>query len=273
MIIYPDSFILSAAAAGLPLSYPRIGYQTYTQGAVPGDVTASTDQPTAPKDAPLRPDTGEAWQPTALPATWELVFQSAQQVDYVGIAGHTLFSSGASVKVEYKFGAGAYTIFVADTAPADDTPLMFMQTAVSANRIRITVSGGTIMPKIAVVYVGVALAMMKMVSAGYRPISMARETVLNQSMSRGGQFLGQGFRRNGTMSTAPFRNLTADWVRASFNPFAKAARKYPYFFGWNPLSYPQEVGYVWTDKDIVPVYQGLMDLMDVSWSMRGVGAA
>jgi hypothetical protein len=101
---------------------------------------------------------------------------------------------------------------------------------------------------------------------------MSRETVLGHQMSRGGHFLGSHFRRHGLSSAAQFQQLTAAWVRSMFDPFIKSARQYPYFFAWNPLEFPLEVGYVWTDKDIVPSYSGQLDLMDVSWSMQGTGS-
>lgn len=271
MIIYTAPFILAAAAANQPLYRARIGYQTYTQNAVPADVVASSDSVSFPRDAMLRPDTYEFWTPTALPATWQLEFNATRSFDYVGIAAHNLFTCGCQVKVEYQLGAGAWTTFVTDTAPGDNSPMMFLGSAVSASRVRLTITGGSLMPSIAVFYVGIALAMEKGVSGGYKPINMSRDTVLQNSLSRGGQFLGQDYRRNGVSGSASFKKLTAAWVRANFDAFSKAARKYPYFFAWNPEQFPLEVGYVWTEDDIVPEYEGLIDLMDVTWKMKGVG--
>jgi hypothetical protein len=273
MIVYTRPFIASAAAAGQPLNLPRIGHQTYTQGALPADVTASTDQVSFPKDAPLRPGTYEFWQPTALPATWVLDFNGVKSIDYVGIAAHNLFTCAASVKVETQLGAGAYTLFAADLAPGDNTPIMFVGDAVNCNRVRLTISGLGAKPSLGVIYVGAALVMERPVSTPYTPISLARETTLKNTFSRSGQFLGQDFRRNGVVNDIAFSDLSAAFIRNSFNAFAKAARKFPYFCTWCPLYYPLEVGYVWTDKDIRPKYQGMRDMMQVSWNMVGAAGA
>jgi hypothetical protein len=154
--------------------------------------------------------------------------------------------------------------------PADDAPLLFLGTQRNAHHLRLTITGSSA-PRIPVVSVGRMLAMQRAVSGGYRPVTMARETVLNQSLSRGGQFLGQGFVRNGVRASAAFKYLNADWVRANFDTFSKSARRFPYFFAWNPQEFPKEVAYVWTDKDIVPTYMGVITQMEVGWEMQGVG--
>lgn len=271
MIIYTQAFLLAAAAAGAPLTRARIGYQTYTQDAVPDDVTASGDSTEYPKDAPLRPETWEFWRPPALPATWVLEFNATRAIDYVGIV-HNLASCAASVLVETQLGAGAWVTFATDTAPGDNTPLLFLGESTSCSRIRLTITGGSIMPSISVVYVGEALAMERAVSGPYRPINMARETVLQASMSRGGHYLGQDYRRNSVAGQISFSKLSAAWIRSDFEPFAKAARKRPYFLAWNPGEFPLEVGYVWTEDDIVPEYENIVDNMRVSWQARGIGA-
>lgn len=161
--------------------------------------------------------------------------------------------------------------------PADNYPLVFLNSIRSARFLRLTFTGAAA-PRIAVVYVGLSLAMEMQIVDPFAPISMARETIKKTSLSRGGQFLGQAVRSNGVTGNPSFKYLTTSWVRASFMPFARsAAQGFPYFWAWNPLSYPQDVGYVWSDKDIVPQYSAMrntdVELMDVSWAIRGVGQA
>lgn len=268
MIIYPAVVTL----AGVPLDKCRIGYQTWTRDAVPADVTASSETGDFPKDAPLRPDTFEFWQPTALPATWVLEFNDTQSIDYVGIAAHNLGTQGCTIRAETQVGGDPYDQIALDATPEDNAPIMFIDEARPADRVKITIEGSGDAPMIGVIYVGAVLAMQKSVSAPFKPITMARDTVLQNSMSRGGQFLGQDYRRNGVMGTIAFKHLSAAWVRENFEPFSKEARRYPYFIAWNPLEYPDEVGYCWTDDDITAGYEGLADLMEVNWKMRGIGA-
>ena len=271
MIVVSRPLVLSPAAAAVSLVNPRIGWQNRARNdAIDATkVTVSSEAAEGPRDAPLRPDTAEYWLPASLPATWlvDLVFQ--YDVDYVGLV-HTLGSSRCAVLAETSQDASVWTPIAAETMPATDAPLMLLGTLRSARYLRLTFTGA-VPPRIAAVYVGQALAMMRAIAGGYKPITMSRETVLVRSLSRGGQFLGQGFRRNGVQGSAAFKYLDAAWVRANFDPFSKSARQYPYFMAWNPQSFPNEVAYVWTDADIVPGYTGVIDQMDVSWSMQGVG--
>jgi hypothetical protein len=116
---------------------------------------------------------------------------------------------------------------------------------------------------------GRILTMQRSIYGGHAPITMSRETVLHQSLSRGGQFLGQGIRRVGLVGQASFRYLTPAWVRSDFDPFVRAARQYPFFWSWKPGDYPDEVAYAWCGEDIRPSNQGVREFMQVGWAMSG----
>lgn len=270
MIIYPAAFILSAAAAGAPLTHPRIGYQTWTSDLLPAAVTVSSETRDGPKDAPLRPDTAEYWEPSALPATWQIDLGATRAVDYVGIGAHTIGSSGCAASVETSMDNVAWSSLASGIAPADDSPLLYLDDVRSSRHVRVQITGGTVMPRIAVIYVGVALAMQREIEgSGFMPPNLNRQTVLHRSLSRGGQFLGQGFRRNGVAASVTFKLLEAAWYRASFDPFVKHARNLPYFFGWCPEEYPDEIAFVWTDNDIAGRHMGMKDWIHVTWAMQG----
>lgn len=162
----------------------------------------------------------------------------------------------------------------ADVLPGDDSPLMFLDTQTVARYVQISIAGvaPVAMPKIFVVYVGVALAVREEIEGrGFSPLSLSRKSELVQSMSRGGQFLNQGFRRTGVSGNASFKLLESSWYRSNFDAFVKNARRYPYFFAWCPQDYPRDIGYVWTDKDIVPRHTGTGPWLEVSWPMQGIG--
>ncbi len=279
MIIYPDAFVLSADAAGQSLRFPRIAYQNYLLTLIDADVTASSETAGGPKDSPLRPDTAEYWEPVSVPATWQVDLGATRSIDYAGIAGHTIGSAGASVTAETSMGdvvgsppTQVWTELGGEVSPSDDSPLLFLDSARDARHIRFTVEGTTTLPRIAVAYAGIALVMEREVfGSGFRPATLSRETVLNRNLSRGGQLLGQNFRRMGVKNSATFQLLTPTWYRANFDPFVKHARQYPYFFAWWPEKYPTEIAFVWTPKDIRPSYMGVIDYMQVTWDMNGIG--
>ena len=278
MIVFPSGFTLSAGLGGVSLKNPRIGYDTCTRGASASQVTVSSERSDAPKDAPLRSSTYEYWQPLELPASWEIIFSDFCSVDYIGIVGN-LGSVRASLLAETTDGtlAGSpseyvWTQFAQDIIPADDAPIMMLDDARSVRGVRLTVDGDGEAPKIAVVYAGAVLAMVEPIrGGGHAPMTLKRETTLQQSLSRGGQFLDQSYRRLGEVGSASFEHLDAAWYRTYFDPFVKAARKYPFFFAWRPEQYTDEVSYAWADGDIRPQYEGSMDWMGVSFGMRGIG--
>ena len=93
MIIAGRIFVLTEPeAAATPLTNARIGYRNYARSDLisAANITVSSEDEKGPRDAPLEPDTAEYWQPTSLPATWRLDLGRLVEVDYVGIAAHTL---------------------------------------------------------------------------------------------------------------------------------------------------------------------------------------
>ena len=50
----------------------------------------------------------------------------------------------------------------------------------------------------------------------------------------------------------------------------KSARQFPYFFGWHPEDYPEEVAFAWTREDIRPSYVE-WDFFSVGWNLEGIG--
>lgn len=275
MIIFSNAFVLSAAAAGETLLHPRIGYQTYGRdaGVI---VTVSSETAAGPKDMPLEPSTIGYWQASALPATWMIDFGATRSIDYVGLLGD-FATAGAAVKVETSMGdtAGSppvqvWSALATEVSPPDDAPLMFLDTARNARYMRITLTGAGAVPKLAVVYAGLSLWMMRPPEMGFVPAPLSRTTELYNAMSRGGQFLGQGIRKMGVEGGVSFQRLEHDWYRDAFDPFVRAARQFPYFFAWRPEDYPREVAYVWTTQDIHPSYSE-WDRFSVSWNMIGIG--
>lgn len=279
MIKFTTAFETAALAAGLGLQLPRIGYQNLLFALLDSDVTASTSETTGPKDAPLRPDTAEYWQPTVLPATWEVDLGADTSIDYVGIAGANFGTSGVSCVVdtapETLVGSPEskdWTRFAEEAVPTDDAPLLFLDSAKTARYVRITLTGGTDMPIMPAVYVGTALVIPREIGVrGYTPIRFSRKTQLYGSVSQGGQFLGQNIKRKGLDGNVQFELLDPDWYRANFEPFALAARRYPFFFAFWPGEYTDDVSYCWTDRDIKPSYMGMPNYMQVSINLKGIG--
>ena len=272
MIVFPQGLVAELAVTAAPLTHGRIGYKTFTRGALPSSVTVSGDTPDGPADAPLRPDTNEYWQGPSLPATWTFIFPGGlADVNYAGVAGHTVGSSGAAIKAETSPDGAAWEDLGGEVSPADDSPIMFLDSVRSANRLRLTLTGAGAVPRVAVVYVEKTLDFYRPIYGGHSPLSLSRDTVLQSSVSRGGQFLGQTIQSMGVHGSVQLNNMPAAWYRANFDPFVEVARSFPYFYAWRPQTFPLEVVYLWNTADLSPSNQGKRDLMEVSWNVRGIG--
>jgi hypothetical protein len=249
----------------IPLSHSRIGHQSYTRT---GTVTASSAAVDFPADAPLNELTYEFWRPTALPATWDLDVGSEENVNYFGIAAHTLGSSGNTVSIQSSVDNTTWDTIDSIT-PTDNSPIMFLFESVTAQYYRIEITGEAI-PSVGVIYIGTVLEMLRPSYAGLTPISLSRDSVIRPNRSEGGQWLGRSVIRSGSSMSVNYSNLDNAWVRSTFRDFINDAVIYPFFFAWRPDNYPEDVGYVWVSEDIKPSNSGTRDLMNVSIQMSGL---
>ena len=269
-IIITTAYVLSAAPDS---NNPHIAWQTWVRGLLAPAITVSSEVASGPKDAVLRPDTFEYWEASALPATLTLDFGSAKDVDYIGIAAHTIGTNAATLKVEHSPDNAAWTQFASDLAPVTDAPIMLLDASISRRYWRVTLTGAGNVPRLAVLQIGKVLLVQRAIYAGHSPAVLARDTKLQQNMSDTGQFLGQYIRRQGVNGRISLKNLKAGWYRANFDLFVKSARQFPFFIAWRPVDYPLEVAYGWTDDNIQPSNMGIRDFMEVRFKFQGIGYA
>lgn len=248
-----------------PLGHARIGYDNFVKGST---VTATSEVSGFPADAVALSMTYERWQPSAMPATLSIDAGSASDADYIGIAAHTLGSTGATVAIEYSTDNMSWTT-VETISPADDSAIMVLFTSVQAQYWRLVISGTTA-PQIGVVYIGQVLAMQRGIYGGHSPGKLSRQTTIRPTRSEGGQWLGRSVIRQGYSESYSWDNLTATWYRDNFDPFVEAAIQYPFFVAWQPLRHPSEVLYAWTSDNISPSNSGTRDLMSVGFSAQGL---
>jgi hypothetical protein len=250
----------------IPLSHSRIGIDNIVRT---GTVTASSAETGFPASAAKNPLTYEFWRPTSLDAWWKVDYGSPVEVNYCGIAAHSIGTSGANVTVQYSTDDSTWVTVMGENQ-GDDSPMMFLFESVTARYWRIFLQG-SVVPSVGVVYFGKALEMQRACYSGIAPINFNRTTVIRPNRSENGQWIGRSIVRQGVSTSVAFRHLDYDWYRQNFDPFAKEAIKYPFFFAWRPDIYYDAVGYVWTTRDISPSTMGIRDLLQVSFEMVGLG--
>jgi hypothetical protein len=212
--------------------------------------------------------TWDYWQPSILPATLKVDAATAADVDYVGIASHTLGTSGNTVDIQYSDDDSNWTT-EQTIQPDNDEPVMALFTKSAHRYWRLRITGGT-PPLMGVVNIGKVLEMQQRYYVDSTPLPMARTATMLPTRSERGQYLGRSLRRTGVETEVSFEHLGAAWYRQHMEPFVKHALTGGYFFAWYPSKYPKEVGYVWTNEPIVPENTGPGDYMAVSWTVVGV---
>ena len=127
-----------------PLTHARIGYDNFVPDST---VTASSAEAEYPADAVQRENTYERWKPTGTTSQFLKVDQGASGIgaaSYLGIAAHTLGSSGSTIEIAYSVDDSTYTV-VETLEPADNRAIMFIFPEVEARywRVRVVTSTST----------------------------------------------------------------------------------------------------------------------------------
>lgn len=262
-VVISSSLVMSLVDPDAPdLTHARIGYEKLS-----GTPSASSASSGFPASAANNALTYSFWKPETLPATWEIDFGSTQSMDYAGIAAHEFGTKGNTVALEV--WSGTEWVEVDSTAPVDDKPIMFIFSELTISKARIVVSGGTV-PRVGVVYTGMALVMERAIYGGHAPITLSDQTEYTTNASERGQWLGRSIKSNGVATSYQWANLTAAWYREYFDPFVKSARTQPFFIAWRPETFPEEVAYCFTGSNISPKNTGERDVMSVSMNAEGI---
>jgi hypothetical protein len=266
-VIINSDVVLSSSPVipPFPFTHTRIGYDSWLPQC---NVIASSEEAGFPADAVLNPLPYDWWRPTGLTSTLTFDRGAAVEADYIGLAGHNMGDHGVVVTAEYSPDNVTWTQ-VAEFSPGRNVPIMILFTKATMRFVRLTFVAESIF-RLGVAYCGVALAMQRAIYAGHSPINLARTTTFINSRSDAGQWLGRSVIRKGSTTSFDFNNLTPDWYREYFEPFVQAARFAPFFIAWRPSTYPNEVGYCWTERDIVPQNSGTRGFMNVSLQVQGL---
>tara|TARA_R110000868_G_scaffold379154_2_gene644894 strand:- start:225 stop:1043 length:819 start_codon:yes stop_codon:yes gene_type:complete len=242
-----------------PLNHPRILYNNLLEGSSVSSTTGSNPTRT------LIPNTADRWAFSG-DGSISYVLSGTQLIDSIGIGAHNL--AGCTVTARYNSG----TTFASIVAVNDIAIFFHLSAAVSANDITISITNvGGVSRFVGAIYAGISLQMQRPYFAGSSPINLNRVTKFYSSRTETGNVIGRDIRSQNFKTNADFSNLSNDWYRAYFDPFVVSARRYPYFYAWNLQGYPLDIGYCETTEDINPSYSGTRDLINVGFSLLGVG--
>lgn len=253
---------------------PVIGYQ---QLVTTTNITTTTAATGYPATNLANPSTILKWKGTFDSPEEDneyitLALNTAEEVDYVGIAKHNFGTAQIAVSLEVYDAAGSpdWTEIVTDFIPADDAPILVRFTPQAVTSIRIRLQPGTEAPTAAVVYAGKLLVLQRRIYVGHTPITMGRKASIINGRSESGDFLGRVVTSETNSTAFDMQNLTPAWFRSYMIPFIRNAVENPFFFAWRPGSYPAEIGFAWLTNDPIPSNQQPNGMMGCSFEMEGV---
>mgnify|MGYP000846921583 CR=1 FL=1 len=210
------------------------------------------------------------WRAETTAVQYLTVDTDGDTIDYVGLANHNFAEAGISVSIEEDTGSG-FVHLAGPILPGSNEPIVFRFTGGPRAGIRVKFEAGSAPPRLGVLNVGELVVLQRRIYVGHTPLPLGRVTEIETGNSESGHFLGRIVTNESLSSTITLNNVTPDWYRQVFDvKFAQLARERPFFWGWRPLSYPDEMGYAWVSGDIRPSNQRPNGMMQVEFTISGI---
>jgi len=262
------SSVTDLVAPPFPLNHARILYENelFNYSSITANVGNSN------VNLSTVPNTFQRWAFSGAGAKEvTIVLPSAVQMDSVAICAHNI--GGSTIETDYAATlGGSFSEFAPDkTSSSANTAIMVHRTSgsVSVRELKIRFSTGAGDFYVGYIMAGVALQMQRPFFSGHTPITDATVTKFYDSWTESGNIIGRSKRSQGQETNADFKNIDDGWYRNYFQGFEKSALTLPYFFAWNLLEYPDDVGLCFTDTDISAPYSGVRNLRSISFPMKG----
>lgn len=270
-IIFSDALVASVSDPQVDLNAPIFGYESFVTAAGLTSGNAATGYPVTNI---ANVSTASFWRASNTTQQYvTAIINPAKTVDYVGVARHNFSTAGVAVSVETQEGVGdPWVEVIPASIPANNNALIFQFESQTAYGVRLKLAAGTSAPEIAVMFVGKILTSTQRIYVGHSPMTLNRRVEVVSGMSESGNYLGRIVTGSNLTTSVSLTHLDPDWYRDNFDPFVVAAQETPFFFGWRPYSYPDEVGFAWLTNDPQPSNMLPNGMMQVNLEMSGVSA-
>lgn len=188
-----------------------------------------------------------------------LSLPAARQVNSFGIYKHNLSDLGLNVALEYATNAaGPWTELIPASSVVDNATIYRVSaTGALAKYWRVVISGhagASLTAIIGSLFIGESLRLFGGPEGGFIAPDQAINDVYVNSKSDGGDFLGRSVIAKAGKGGHKMSAVDSDWVRENWEPFRKAANKHPFFYSWDAVNYPQEVGFCEVERMSQPRY-------------------
>lgn len=205
------------------------------------------------------------------PATWSVFNPSWQNanikydagsvisVNSMGLAAHTIGTSGASVQLQYSQDGVSWSNAFSRYTPITNEDLFFIFPSVTARHFRISFIGGGYV--LGVASVGMALMLPHSPLDGYTPLHHARRYTKLFNDSIKGQFLGNRVLASGAETSVEFGFIDRAWIESNIRGFEQHFNQGgTFFYAGCPSKYPLDMGYCRAASD--------EDVLNITWTER-----
>lgn len=193
---------------------------------------------------------------------------SNSPIDTICIGGHNLI--GQVVRVFYDSNDSGMLKHLGSVTPETNDAIMFhFDTQYSAKRVAVRVESDED-HYIGYVSAGIALQLQRPFFSGHTPVTDSDVSDIQFNRTQSGNIISNSLVRRGYETSADLKNIDSGWFRTYFEPFKQSAKTVPFFFAWNLLEYPQDVGFCRVSQDINESFTGVRDLMQFNFNLLGV---
>ncbi len=277
------SFIVSGSVAlsavgEFPAWSPVIGWHNLVTAANVSTGNADVNFPTVNL---ATDNTAERWQASSADDQRIVVDLSdyVGDIDYIAVARHNFGSVKAELSVEVYTdldvnGLPDWQEVIAPVIPANNSPKLFRIAPQAVLGICIRIQNAIGVPRAAILYAGKLLILKPTIQTDFTPLNLGRRRETVTDRNEVGDFLGRMVLSEGLESSVSLLYLDPAWYRQYMDPFVAAAATTPFFFAWDPLGYPDEVGFAWIRPGSHPqpsIYENV-GLMSITLDMSGIMA-
>ena len=213
----------------------------------------------------VNPATAFRWEASSVATQTITINVSGQEVDYIGIARHNLNQIGLTVTIKYD----GVTV-VSGINVSDNQAILYLQNVAAPDAVQIIISGATVAPSIAVLYVGKSIRLERNIYVGHTPITYGRNRTTINGVSENGQYLGEIVVRETNKTSVSLSNLTPDWYRNTLDPYFALSPRVPCFWAWRPTTYASEVGFCWIEGEPQMSNQLSNGMVSANWTFKGL---
>ena len=197
----------------------------------------------------IDPATYNSWEAnSSLSARLEFAFNVPRIVKGVGIAAHTIGSSGATMGLRYSTDGATWERAHLMSPTTDEDIFIILPTNMQYQYWDLNFSVAA--PKVGVVFMGPVLTFPSTPIDSYTPVHHSRQYTKQFNRSIQGQFLGNRVMGSGGTMSVQFPHITRSWVDGPLTGFEDHYNRGGTFFyaGW-PGGKPQDMAYAWPGSE------------------------